>query len=146
MEELSKLESILQQILTANLDLKTKVKEQDKDAKNSMKEFFISIISVIDSLESKEENLIERYANIEVGLKIIQSYSSIQKQLFTILTKHGVTKLEYPNNKLIVGYCKVVDTEPEPSKENDTIISIVKNGYIRGSELIREAELIVVKN
>jgi molecular chaperone GrpE (heat shock protein) len=40
----------------------------------------------------------------------------------------------------------VIDTEPDSNLPNDTIIEIVRNGYIHGKELIREAEVIIVKN
>ena len=60
--------------------------------------------------------------------------------------KFGITKIDFPENKLIVGLCKVIDTEPDNKLPNDTIIEIVRNGYIHGKELIREAEVIIVKN
>ena len=144
--EFEQLEQILTRELTQSLELKNKVRVKDLEKQDLMKDFFLGIIKIIDSFESKEENLTEKYVNEEVASKIIQSYSSIKKQLLNLLNKYGVTLLGFSENRLIVGYSKVVDTEPDPNKKNDTIISIVKNGYIRGSELIREAEIIIVKN
>ena len=144
--ELLDIELLLKKGLTENLELKNKVKEKDLEKQDLMKDFFLSVIKIIDSIESKEENLTEKYVNKSDAEKVIQSYSSIKKQLLNLLSKYGVTKLEFPENRLIVGFSKVVDTEPDQTKKNDTIIGVVKNGYIRGSELIREAEIIIVKN
>jgi len=144
--EFEQLEQILTRELSQNLELKNKVREKDLEKQDLMKDFFLGIIKVIDSFESKEDNLTEKFINQEPATLVIQSYSSIKKQLLNLLGKYGVTLLEFSENRLIVGYSKVVDTEPDQNKKNDTIINIVKNGYIRGSELIREAEIIIVKN
>jgi len=144
--EFEQLEQILTKELSQNLELKNKVREKDLKKQDLMKDFFLGIIKVIDSFESKEDNLTEKFINQEPATLVIQSYSSIKKQLLNLLGKYGVTLLEFSENRLIVGYSKVVDTEPDQNKKNDTIINIVKNGYIRGSELIREAEIIIVKN
>ncbi len=142
--------STLSDILIADkkqiVDLKKEIKDLKNEKQDLMKDFFLSIIKIIDSFESKEENLTEKYISNTDAEKIIQSYRSIKTQLLNLLSKYGVTKLEFPENRLIVGFSKVVDTEPDQTKKNDTILEIVKNGYIRGSELIREAEIIIVKN
>lgn len=147
MKELEEIQSKLVLSLSENLNLRNKIKEQDKEKHDLMNDFFSSIIKTIDMFESKEENFLERFKGKNADAeKIINSYSLIKKQMLNILKNHGVTQLEFPENRLIIGFSKVIDTEPDPNKKNDTIISILKNGYIRGKELIREAELIVVKN
>jgi len=144
--ELETLTTLLTKELKEKVDLRNDLKQTELEKQDLMKDFCLGIIKVIDSFESKEENLTERYAEAEGAKKMIKSYSSIKKQLLNILKNHGVTLLEFPEKRLIVGFSKVVDTEPDKTKGNDEIISIVKNGYIRGSDLMREAELIVVKN
>ena len=145
-KELEELESILTNQLGANVDLKQELKRKELEMQDLKKEFFISVINVIDSFETKDENLKERYAEETVAQRTIKSYSSIKRQLLYLLERHGVTQLEFPENRLIVGFSTVLETEPDNTKENDEIISVIKQGYIRGSELIREAELIVVRN
>ena len=80
------------------------------------------------------------------GIGIGFDTRTIQKKLLSLLQKHGVTKIEFPDNRLIVGLCEVVETEADSNRKNDEIISIIRNGYIRGKELIRPAQIIVVKN
>lgn len=140
------LKQVLKTAFTEKLELEGALRANELEQKELMKQFFLSIIKIIDNFENKEENLLERHGQDAAVQKVIQSYRSIKKQLLSLLEKHEVTPLTFPDNCLIPGYAKVVDTEPDRSKPNDTIISIVKNGYAKGDVLIREAEVIVVKN
>ena len=125
-----------------NLTEKYKLEKQDQ-----FLDLIIGIIEVIDTFEKSEEAIIERNLNThENSQKIINRFTSVLKRLHKLLKKNGVTKLEFPENRLMIGFCKVIDTEPASNLPNDTIIEIVRNGYIHGKELIREAEVIIVKN
>ena len=102
---------------------------------------------MIDTFEKAKEAINERNLNKDdSSKKIINRFTSVLKRLHKLLQKNGVTKLDFPENRLIIGFCKVIDTEPDSSLPNDTIIEVVRNGYIHGKELIREAEVIIVKN
>jgi len=125
-----------------NLTEKYKLEIQDQ-----FLDLIIGIIEVIDTFEKSEEAINERNLNAdENSQKIINRFTSVLKKLHKLLQKNGVTKLEFPENRLMIGFCKVIDTEPDSNLTNDTIIEIVRNGYIHGKELIREAEVIIVKN
>lgn len=115
--------------------------------KDQFMDFVLGIIEVIDTYEKAEELIIERGLNKDKNSKfIINRFNSVNKRLLKLLQKNGVTRLEFPENRLLVGFCKVIDTEPDSNLPNDTIIEIVRNGYIHGKEPIREAEVIIVKN
>lgn len=138
-------------VLTANLkeiqQLNNLVKKTNLEKKDEFLSLIIGIIEVTDTFEKSEEAISERgLNNSDETQKVIKRFSSVSKKLHRLLQKHGITKLEFPDNRLIIGFCKVIDTEPDSNLKNDTIIEIVKNGYIHGKELIREAEVIIVKN
>jgi molecular chaperone GrpE (heat shock protein) len=42
--------------------------------------------------------------------------------------------------------CTIVETDPDPSKQEGTIISIEKEGYTRNGHILRRAEVVTVKN
>lgn len=110
-------------------------------------DFILGIIEVIDTYEKAEESIIERELNKDENSKfIINRFNSVNKKLLKLLQKNGIIRLEFPENRLLIGFCKVIDTEPDSNLQNDTIIEIVRNGYIHGKNLIREAEVIIVKN
>lgn len=137
---------IVQNLKSANL-LKNEVERKENEKHDLLKDISLNIIDIIDSFERIEESIIEKeYNKIDEVNKTSSRYRTIQKKLLSLLQKHGVTKIEFPDNRLIVGLCEVVETEADSNRKNDEIISVIRNGYIRGKELIRPAQIIVVKN
>ena len=137
---------IIQNLQTAN-NLKNEVERKENEKRDQLKDISLGIIDILDSFESVEESLNEKgLAKNEEASKTMNRYKTIQKKLLNLLKKYGITKIEFPDNRLIVGLCEVVEKEPDSNRKNDEIISVVRSGYIRGKELIRAAQIIVVKN
>lgn len=146
-ELVNKLEQlIIKNLQEANI-LKNEVEQKENEKHDLLKDISLNIIDIIDSFERIEESVIEKeYNKIDKVNKTISRYKTIQKKLLGLLQKHGVTRIDFPDNRLIVGLCEVVETEADSHKKNDEIVSVIRNGYIRGKELIRPAQIIVVKN
>jgi molecular chaperone GrpE (heat shock protein) len=139
-------EFIVQSLKSANL-LKNEIERKENEKHDLLKDISLNIIDIIDSFERIEESIIEKeYNKIDEVNKTTGRYRTIQKKLLGLLQKHGITKIEFPDNRLIVGLCEIVETEADSNRRNDEIISVIRNGYIRGKELIRPAQIIVVKN
>lgn len=146
-ESVTELEQLIVQNLKSTNLLKNEVERKENEKHDLLKEFSISIIDILDSFERIEESVIEKeYHKIDEVSKTVSRYKTIQKKLLGLLQKHGITRIEFPDNRLIVGLCEVVETEADSNRKNDEIISVIRNGYIRGKELIRPAQIIVVKN
>ena len=127
--------------------LKNLVEKKELENKDQFRNMILGIIEVVDTHENAKGSIFERNLDKENNSAfIIQRFSSVDKQLNRLLKKNGVTRLEFPENRLLVGFCRVIDTEPDTDLPDDTILEVVKSGYIRGKELIREAEVIIVKN
>ena len=143
----NKLEQLLVENLKSNNILKNEVEKKEIEKHDQLKEIALNIISVIDSFERMEEDFIDTgYDKIEETDRVIKRYKTIERKLINLLKRHGITKIGFPDKRLIIGLCDIVETEVDNNRENDEIVSIVRNGYIRGKELIRAAELIAVKN
>lgn len=141
----------LQNLITLNLqstnNLKNEVEKKENEKQDQLKDISLGVIDILDSFERIEEGLIEKGVNKnEEVTKTMNRYKTIQKKLLNLLQKYGITKIEFVDNRLIVGLCEVVETEADGNRKNDEIISVVRSGYIRGKELIRAAQIIVVKN
>ena len=146
-ESVTELEQLIVQNLKSTNLLKNEVERKENEKHDLLKDISISIIDIVDSFERIEESVIEKeYNKIDEVNKTVSRYKTIQKKLLGLLQKHGITKIEFPDNRLIVGLCEVVETEADSNRKNDEIISVIRNGYIRGKELIRPAQIIVVKN
>ena len=146
-ESVTELEQLIVQNLKSTNLLKNEVERKENEKHDLLKDISLNIIDIIDSFERIEESIIEKeYNKIDEVNKTTSRFRTIQKKLLSLLQKHGVTKIEFPDNRLIVGLCEVVETEADSNRKNDEIISVIRNGYIRGKELIRPAQIIVVKN
>ncbi len=146
-EPITELEQLIVQNLKSTNLLKNEVEQKENTKHDLLKDISLNIIDIIDSFERIEESIIEKeYNKIDEVNKTTSRYKTIQKKLLSLLHKYGVTKIEFTDNRLIVGLCEVVETEADSNKNNDEIISVIRNGYIRGKELIRPAQIIVVKN
>jgi len=146
-ETVTELERLIVQNLKSTNLLKNEVERKENEKNDLLKDISLNIIDIIDSFERIEESIIEKeYNKIYEVNKTTSRYRTVQKKLLGLLQKHGVTKIEFPDNRLIVGLCEVLETEADSNKKNDEIISVIRNGYIRGKELIRPAQIIVVKN
>jgi molecular chaperone GrpE (heat shock protein) len=146
-DKIKELESIIVQNLQSSNRLKNEVEKKENEKHDQLKDISLGIIDILDSFERVEESLIEKgLTKDDAAGKIMNRYKTIQKKLLNLLQKHGITKIEFPENRLIVGLCEVVETEADSNRKNDEIISVVRSGYIRGKELIRAAQIIVVKN
>lgn len=145
--ELKDLENIITKSLISSSTLNNSIIQKDLEKQDLLKEIALSIIDVLDSFENIESILAEKELDkIEDVSRTMKRYQSVKKKLLLILQKHGITKIEFPDNRLVLGICEVIETEVDNSKKDDEIVSIVRNGYIRGNELIRAAQLIIVKN
>ncbi len=146
-ELVTELEQLIVQNLKSTNLLKNEVERKENEKHDLLKDISISIIDILDSFERIEDSVIEKeYNKIDEVNKTVSRYKTIQKKLLGLLQKHGITKIDFPDNRLIVGLCEVVETEADSNRKNGEIISVIRNGYIRGNELIRPAQIIVVKN
>jgi len=141
----------MQKLLINNLKeiikLKNSVKNCKEENTDQFMDFILGIIEVIDTYEKAIELIVERELNKDENSKfIINRFNSVNKTLLKLLKKNGVTRLEFPENRLLIDFCKVINKEPDSNLPNDTKIEIVRNGYIHGKKIIRKAEVIIVKN
>ena len=143
---IDKLGSYVAEQLTLVHELRRQVAEKERERQDQLRDFLLGQIELLDAMEQKEANLRERYQEAPEALKVVVSYGSIQKRLLRQLERYGVSRVTFPEDRLIVGLSKVVETEPDSARANDSIISIVSHGYMRGNTVLREAELIVVRN
>ena len=150
-EEVIALKNQLSQIIIENLQsnnhLKNEIEQKENEKHDLLKDLSINIIDIIDSFENSEEWVTENELNkVDEARRVVSKFKIVHRKLLGLLKEYGITKIAFPDNRLIVGLCEVVETEANSQKKNDEIISVIRNGYIRGKELIRPAQIIVVKN
>ena len=146
-EDINRLKKIIVENLQSNNHLKNVIEQKENEKHDLLKVLSLKIIDIIDSFENSEEWVTENELNkVDEARRAVNKFKIVHRKLLGLLKEYGITKIEFPDNRLIVGLCEVVETEADGQKKNDEIISVIRNGYIRGKELIRPAQIIVVKN
>lgn len=146
-ELVSEVESEITQIKKENLQQKNEIEEIALNFERKTDSLLSEIISIIDAYEKAETKVKELgLEEDEKAQKAIKRLLQPKKVALSVLSKYGVSQIDLLGKILNEDLCTVVETEPDNEKENDTVISIEKNGYVRGERLIRRAEVIVVKN
>jgi molecular chaperone GrpE (heat shock protein) len=127
--------------------LNIRVEKLESEKSTQFLQWATGIITIVDTFEKMKKAISKKALNkTNKGKKVLDRYKKARKSLEELLLQFEITKITFPDDQLIPGFCKVVGTEPDAEKPDDTILSIVKAGFIRGAEVIREAEVIVVKN
>ena len=144
---LSKLESEITEIKKENLKQKNDIEEIALNKERQIDALIYDFISIIDAFEKAEIKVNESgLADDENAAKAIKRMLQPKKVVLSILAKYNVNQIDLEGKQVNENLCTIVDTEPDSTKEDGLVISIEKNGYIRGNRLIRRAEVVVVRN
>lgn len=144
---LSKLESEITEIKRENLKQKNDIDEITLANDRQIDALINDFIQAVDAFERAEIKVKESgLADDENAAKAIKRMLQPKKVILSVLSKYNVNRIDLDGKLIDENLCTVVDTEPDPEKEDGFVVSIEKNGYIRGNRLIRRAEVIVVRN
>ena len=146
-ELMSEVEAEITQIKKENLQQKNEIEELSLNFERKTDSLLGEIISIIDAYEKAETKVKELgLEEDEKAQKAIKRLLQPKKVALSVLSKYDVSQIDILGKSLNENLCTVVETEPDNERENDTVLSIEKNGYIRGERLIRRAEVVVVRN
>ncbi len=133
--------------LKGNVEAKHRIKDLEDENFDQMKVFATSVIEVVDITDKVISHFEMRMEDADkMAISIFKKYKILQKRLLSALRQQGIEQIDFPENKIIFGQTEILETEPHLDRENEEIIAIVQNGYIRGEDVIRSAKVISVKN
>ena len=129
------------------LKLRNKNEEDTLAHERQIDSLINEIIQIIDAYE-KSENKVKESGLLEDenAQKAVKRMLQPKKVALALLAKYDVSQIDLDGKLVDDNICTVVDTEPDPDKEDGFVISTEKNGYLRGKRLIRRAEVVVVRN
>ncbi len=129
--------------------LKREKIELENSSKDKLEKANIKFIDLIDIIDNIDNNFAEQnLENNETAKVLNNNIKAIKKKIMRILKSYKITKIDFPDNKAIRDFSKIIDTQNNEKLEDETIIDIIKNGYYNSKEnkVIRKAELITVSN
>lgn len=141
------IESEITLIKQENVKLKNDLEESALNSERQIDALILETIQIIDAFDKAEIIVKDKgYADDEAASKAIKRMLQPKKIALSILSKYNVSQIDLDGKVINEDLCTVVDTEPDPTKEDGLVISVEKNGYVRGDRLIRRAEVIIIKN
>ena len=130
-------------------ELNRALKEQQQECTAREKERDIQLFEIMDAFENLNENIKEREGEFDkTSRMLVRNMRSIQRRLIRILEDDHKFPVEFPDNKAKMEYCEIVETREMPGLENETILSIIRTGYIdkQHKTVLRKARVITVRN
>ncbi|MBF0202713.1 MAG: nucleotide exchange factor GrpE [Desulfamplus sp.] len=123
--------------------------QQQEEFRQREHSYYMSLFEILDAFENIDATLESKKDELDKTAKMLgRNIRSIHKKVSRLVRSADIVPIEFPDNRAIMTLCKVVETRSDPELENETIISIVKNGYINMADgtVLRKAEVITIFN
>ena len=125
------------------------LKEQKDSFRVREKDLYLNLLEMMDAFESLDETIQSKENEFgKTGQRLAKNVRAIHRKLFRLLNANNIVRIEFSDNKARMDYCKIVDTKEAADLENETILSLLKSGYIdkQQDKVLRKAEVITVLN
>ncbi|WP_297430229.1 nucleotide exchange factor GrpE [Clostridium sp.] len=116
------------------------LKEQSADKENELKVMLNTIISMSDTFDYMSNYVLNSdNENLKVQFKLVQ------EQLVEKLAKASILVLGIVNGKVDINIHQPIGTKWQEDKPEDTVLEIVRKGYMYKGKLLRKAEVVINK-
>ncbi len=145
---LEEIENEIYSLLKKSASLESMSKENSLKHSLEMRKLFLSIIEINDAFENIFKSLDSRADSFDGALTgIIKNFRTIQKMLLRMLKSYEVISFEtVTGQKASPEKHLISEVTEDPTMEDETIIEEIKKGYLWQGQLLRAAEVRVVKN
>ncbi len=130
-----------------NTLLQQSLREQKTQAATNTEDLLLELLEVTDALEALL-NYLEN--NSEPSLEFIQrlprSVAAVNRKFLSVLSKRQVTPIELHSDQPDFNFCRVVDREIRNDVEDQTILQVVRQGFLIGEKVLRPTEIITSKS
>ena len=130
-------------------ELTRAVHEQADTFQTRESDLYLNLFEVLDAFENLNETIQAKEDGFDKTTRgLAKTIRSIHRKLTRLLKSNHILQIEFPEKKDRMEYCKIVDTRKAANMENETILSVVKHGYIdkQQGRVLRKAEVITVLN
>lgn len=114
-----------------NKKLGGELSESNRKYEDRENEFIRNLLEVLDAFEMLDENIKQKEASLDKpALMLFKNVKSIQGKILRFLKANNVVPIALNGSKATHTHCRIIETRHDPRRENEAIISIIKNGYI----------------
>lgn len=125
------------------------LKEQEEVFKSREKDMYMNLFEIMDAFENLAKTIKAKEDKFDkTTTRIAKNISSIQRKLARSLKLRGIIPVEFKDNQARMDCCKIVETRQDPQMENESILSIIKTGYLdkNSNKVLRKAEVVIIAN
>ncbi|MBR5653733.1 MAG: nucleotide exchange factor GrpE [Prevotella sp.] len=143
---ISEIAGLVAKLQNENLALIHRNERQTKQNEDKINEILADFLEVVDTFDWAEETIKQRGLDqSQISTKAITRLLAAKTKTLAVLERHGVKRIEFPDNMYDERFCNVVGTEKDGSQKSGAIVTIKKDGYIRGDKVLRLAEVVVYR-
>lgn len=105
------------------------------------------LLEVNDAFERVFDAIREKDDQVDGLMKIwVGNFRTVRRFLDSFLSVRGVRPMEGTPGEFDPRWHRVGETVRDPSKAEGTIVRQTRTGYLRDEEILRKAEVVVVRN
>ena len=144
-EKIDSLKKKIIEFQTNIVELKSNAHEQEHQFTARETNLMQGLFEILDDFENLETTIQKKENEFDKTTKrLTKSFRTVNKKLMRLLKSFDIFQIEFLDNKAVLEYCKIVDTEKRSDLESETIITLVKNGYInkKNNVVLRKAAVV----
>ena len=127
-----------------NLRLKKLLSEQEHSMDERVTAICRDFMQVFDAFDKAEEAIHERgYDQSRLSTQAIQRLLVAKAKLADVLSNYGVQSINLQGLRPKPDVAQVVGVEHDDNQEPGTVIRIEHEGFMRGDEVLRKADVVV---
>ncbi len=147
MSKFDEIREEIKRLYDDNLQLNNWISSQEQASDNQVGEICKDFLQVLEAFEWAETTIHERGLDqSRISTSAIARMLTAKTKLLEVLEHYGVNKIDFPEGEFDAVKGKVVGTEADEEKADGTVLRIVRDGFQRKEKLLRQAEVILVKN
>lgn len=128
-------------------ELSHSLSEQQDRFEKKQKDHYLGLFEILDAFEILEETIESKEDQMDKPARMLcKNIRSIHRKLVRLIKVDHIVPMVFTDNSARMDHCKVIETRPEPELAAETILEVIKNGYINKSDgtVLRKAEVITV--
>jgi len=133
-------------------ELSAELERRDTEATKEQEGLLLRLVEVLDGFENLDESIRKREGELDKpARRLAHGVGLLQRKLQRVLEESGVVPIELEEGLASRETCDVVETRPEPSRPDRTVLEVVRRGYRwahgeRAGRILRKAEVITVRS
>ena len=146
-DRLGVIEEDIRRLMHELADVKFSDSQLERSHAEEMRQLLLSIVQIADSFDGVFQNIERRQDQLTPQMKMwLSNFRTVRRSLLSLLSARGVTKIENLDQGFDARWHQVVETVPDLTSADGTIVEEVRGGYLWRNQLLRKAEVVVVSS